>query len=106
MLIPELSKSLQVLTLDLMSAFGLRYLNQFLVLKLITDAVTINHPDMVDNILPSCARLICSPILAIVKDVISQGTTQPLVLIIHIIYVTGVAVSSNTTSSDTHSAAS
>ena len=53
MLIPESFKSIQVLILDLLRVFRLRDLDPFLVLQLITDVVTINHPNMVDDLLPS-----------------------------------------------------
>ena len=76
MLIPDSFKSIQVLILDQLSVLGLRYLDPFLVLQLITDVMTINHPNMVDNILPSCHHLICSPFLDIVEDMVSQGTAQ------------------------------
>ena len=82
MLVPELFNSLQVLILDLLSVFGLQYLDPFLIIQLITDVLTINCPDMVDDLLPSCLHLICSPFLAIVKDMFSQGTAQYRVLII------------------------
>ena len=62
---PWVVQLFQVLILDLLSVFGLLDLNPFLVLQLIPDVVTINCPDMVDNLLPSCPHLICSPFLAI-----------------------------------------
>ena len=81
-MIPDSFNSLQVLILDLMSVFGLRDLDTFLVLQLITEVVTINHPDMIDDIIPSRPHLICIPFMAIVKDMVSQGTAQPLALIV------------------------
>ena len=71
-----------MLILDLLSVFGLLDLNPFLVLQLIPDVVTINCPDMVDNLLPSHSYLICSPFLTIFEDMLSQGTAQPLVIIV------------------------
>ena len=82
MLIPEPFNYLQVLILDLLSVLGLRDFDPFLVLKLITDAVTINRPGMVDNLLPSRNHFIYSPFISIVKDMVSQGTAQPLVIIV------------------------
>ena len=82
MLIPESFKSIQVLILDLLRVFRLRDLDPFLVLQLITDVVTINHPNMVDDLLPSRPNLIYSPFLAIVEYMVYQGTAQPFVIII------------------------
>ena len=82
MLIPESLNSLQVPVLDLMSMFVLRYLDLFFVIQLITDVMTINRPGMVDDLIPSFPRLICSLFLAIVKYMVSQGTAQPLVIVI------------------------
>ena len=81
-MILELLNSLQVIILDLLSMFKLRDLDPFLVLQLITDVVTINRPGMVDNLLPSLHHLIYSPFLDIVKDMMSQDTAQPLVIIV------------------------
>ena len=61
---------------------------------------------MVDNFLSSYPHLICSPFLAIVEDMVYQGTAQPLVLIMYIIYIIGVAFSSPVTSPDARSTAS
>ena len=94
-----------MLNLDLLSVFGLRNLDTFLVLKPITDVVTINYPDMVDNILPSLPHLICILFLAIVEDILYQGTVQLLVIIVYIIYMTVVAIAYPTASSATLSAA-
>ena len=52
-MIPELFNYIQVLILDLLSVFGFWYLNPFLVVQLSTDVVTINRPDMVEDIIPS-----------------------------------------------------
>ena len=82
MLIPEFFNSLQVIILDLLSVFGLRNLDTFLVLQPITDVVTINSPDMFDSLLPSCLHLICSPFLVIVEYMVSQGTVENLVIIL------------------------
>ena len=81
-----------------MSMFGLQNLDLFLVLQLITDVVTMNRPGIVDNLLLSCPHFIYSPFLAIVEEMMSQGTTKPLVLIVEIIYMTVVAVAFPTTS--------
>ena len=80
-LIPESFKSLQVLILDLLSVFGLRDIDPFLVLQIISDVLTTNRPDMADDILPGRPDLICSPFLSIVEYILSQGTSQPLVII-------------------------
>ena len=61
---------------------------------------------MVDDIIPSCPHLICSHFLAIFKDMISQDTSQTLVIIVYIIYMTVLAFASPTTSSVAHSTAS
>ena len=82
MLIIESFNSLQVLILELLSMFGLRDLDTFLVLKLITDVMAINRPDTVENIFPSSPHLICSPFLEIVEDMLYHGPAQPLVLIV------------------------
>ena len=82
MLIPDLFNSLQLIILDLLSVFGLRDLNPFLVLQLVIDAMTKNRPGMVDDLLPSRPHLICRPFLSISKEILSQGTAQPLVIII------------------------
>ena len=66
----------------MMSMFGLRDLDPFLVLQLITDVVTINCYDMVDDLLLSSPNLICRSFLAIVKDMMSQVTAKTLVIII------------------------
>ena len=89
-----------------MGVFGLRYINPFLFLQLITDGVTINRPGVVDNLIPIRPHLIWSPFLAIVKYMVSQGTAQPPVLVIQVIYVYGIDVASPVTSSATRSAAS
>ena len=81
-LIPDLFNSLQVLIIGLLSVLGLRYLDPFLVLQLITDVVTINCPDVVVNILPSHPHLICSYFLAMVKYIVSHGTAQHRVIIV------------------------
>ena len=102
MLIPDPFNSLQLLIFDLLSAFGLRDLDPFLVLQLITDSVTINFPNTVDNLLPSRPRLIYTPFLYIVEYMVSHT----LVIIIDIIYMNEVAVTSPTTSYPARSAAS
>ena len=84
-MILELLNSLQVIILDLLSMFKLRDLDPFLVLQLITDVVTINCPDIVEYILPSCPNLIFSLFIAIVEDMLPQGTAKPLVIIVYII---------------------
>ena len=71
-----------MLILDLLSVFRLQGLDPFLVLQLSTDFVTINFPDMVDGLPSSCPHLTCSPFLYIVENMVSQGTAQPLFLII------------------------
>ena len=71
-----------MLILDLLSMIRLQDLDPFLVLQLITDVVTINLPDMVEDLLSSRPRLICSPFLAIFGDILSQGTAYPLVIIV------------------------
>ena len=81
-MIPELFNYIQVLILDLLSVFGFWYLNPFLVVQLSTDVVTINRPDMVENIIPSRPNFIYSPFLAIVEYMVYQGTAQPFVIII------------------------
>ena len=106
MLIPESFKYLQVLIFYLLIMFGLRDIDPFLVLQLITDVVTINRPDMVEDLLPSLPHLICSPFISVVKDMVPKGTAQPLFLIISVIYMTGLAFASPVTSSSAHSAAS
>ena len=102
-MIHELFNSIQVIILDLLSVLGLRDLNLFLVLKLINDAVTINRPGMVDELLPNFTHFICSPFMAMFEDMVSHGTSQPLILVI---YYSGIAVASPATSSVTRSAAS
>ena len=82
MLITESFKYLQVLILDLLIVFRLRDLDPFLVLQLITDVVTINCSDMVDDLLLSSPNLICRSFLAIVKDMVPQRTAQLLDIII------------------------
>ena len=81
-MITEFFNSLQMLILDLLSVFELQDIDTFVVLKLITDVATINCPGMVDNLLPSLHHLIYSPFLDIVKDMMSQDTAQPLVIIV------------------------
>ena len=81
-MIPELFNYLQVLILELLSVFGLHNINTFLVLLLITDVITINCPDVVDNIFPSSPPLICIPFLAIVEGMVYQGTIKSRVLTI------------------------
>ena len=79
---PESFNYLWVNILDLLSVFGLQDLDPFLVLQLITDVVTINFPDVVDDILPSRPCLLYSPFPDIFEDMVSQGTAQPLVIIV------------------------
>ena len=81
-MITESLNYLQVLILDLLSVFGLRDLNPFLVLKLFTDVMTINIPDMVDDLLPSYPHLIYRYFLDIFEYMASQGTAKTLVIIV------------------------
>ena len=75
-----------------MSVFRLQDLNPFLVLQLITDFLTINFPNTVDGILPSCPHFIYIPLLSIVKHMVSQGTSKTLFLFVYNIcfFMTGV----------------
>ena len=68
--------------------------------------MTINRPEMVDDLLPSRPHLICTHFLAIFKCMMSQETSQTLVIIVYIIYITVLAVASPTTSSAARSTAS
>ena len=75
-----------------MSVFGLQDFNPFFVLQLSTDVMTINLPHAVDNLLPSRPHLICILFLNIIKNMMSQGTAKSLVLVIYVIYISGIAV--------------
>ena len=79
---PESFNYLCVIILDLLSVFGLQDLDPFIVLQLVTDVRTINFPNVVDYLLPSRPCLIYSPFPGIFEDMVSQGTAQPLVIIV------------------------
>ena len=81
-MIPESFNYLQVIILDMLSVFGLMDIDPFLFLKLINNFVTINRPNLVDDLIPSHPHLICIPFLAIFEVMVSQDTAQPLVLFI------------------------
>ena len=81
-MIPESFNYLQVIILDMLSVFGLMDIDPFLFLKLINNFVTINRPNLVDDLIPSHPHLICIPFLAIVEGMVSQDTAQPLVIVI------------------------
>ena len=90
-MIPESFNYLRVLILDLLSVFGLLYLDPFLVLKLIPDVVTINCPNMVDKYSPKLSSFDLQPLSRhILRHAVPGHYTTPCSYCLDYLYGCGI----------------
>ena len=76
--------------------FGFVDCNGLLVLQLIADVVSVYSTDVMDNLFPGCPHLVCCTLLAIVEDMVTQGSTKTFVF--GLCSGAGVAVASSSCS--------
>ena len=63
-----------VFWLYIFSVFRLGDGDRWFVLQFVSDIVTIDGDDTVDNLLPSCPHMVCFPFLIAAEDIISKYT--------------------------------